>query len=584
MLDEKKLSYYIGKSKTLQPFDAEKKIRIVILGSFTLNGLEEVLRVKCSEIQIQCNTYLAAYNQYNQEILNSQSELYKFSPDITFLIIDTRSILGELFFSPYLISIEERKKLIENKLQDILNLVKIFCSKSQSKLVICNFTVPTYSPYGIIENKTQYSLQEMVYDLNEKLRHNLISEPSVFIFDFNGFVAKYGERNVFDYRQYFYGDVKISFDYLPYFANELMGYVKSVMSINKKCIVLDLDNTLWGGIVGEDGFNGIKLGNDPLGKSFVEFQRHLVALHQRGIILAINSKNNWDDAMKVISDHPNMVLREKHFACMKINWDDKISNFKDISQELNIGLDSMVFFDDDPVNREIVRMNLPEILTVDLPQDPSYYVQTLLELNDFHVLKITEEDKKRGEMYLQQQKRIELGKNAKNLDEFLKKLDIKVTIKKADEFTIPRISQLTLKTNQFNLTTHRYQEEDIRNFSKDPKKIVGCTRVEDKFGDNGITGVYIINKDNDVEWTIDSFLLSCRIIGRGVEYGILDHIIQKAKKEGVKKIKGKYIPTKKNKPAENFLPDFGFTKENDFWVYSTDKPVKRQDHLMIKIE
>ena len=288
--------------------------------------------------------------------------------------------------------------------------------------------------------------------------------------------------------------------------------------------------------------------------------------------------------MKVIKDHPNMVLREKHFACLKINWNDKVTNFYEIAEELNINLDSMVFLDDDQVNRDFVGTSIPEVLTVELPNDPSLYVPTLTELNDFNVLKITEEDKKRGKMYLQQRKRTEFKKNVPNFEEYLKQLNIKVKIKKATDFTIPRISQLTLKTNQFNLTTKRYQEEDIRKFSQDKKKIIGCAQIEDKFGDNGITNVFIIDKENEREWVIDTFLLSCRVIGRGIENAILSHIFKNAKNEGVKKIKAYFISSKKNKPAETFLPDFGFKKQGDYWVYDLNNTIKSPSHLMLEVE
>ena len=212
--------------------------------------------------------------------------------------------------------------------------------------------------------------------------------------------------------------------------------------------------------------------------------------------------------MQVIKEHPDMVLREKHFACLKINWNDKVTNLQEIAQELNIGIDSILFMDDDNVNRDFMREALPEVLTAELPNDPSLYAQTLMELNEFNVLKITDEDKKRGKMYLQQRERIEFEKSSINFEEYLKQLEIKIHIKKADEFTIPRISQLTLKTNQFNLTTKRYQEEEIMKFSQDKKKIVGCARIEDKFGDYGITGAFVVNKDNPEEWVMDTFLLS----------------------------------------------------------------------------
>ena len=580
MFDEEKLSTYINRAKLLSNVDSEKKIKVAILGSFTLNGLEETIRVKCGNKKIQCSTYVAGYNQYNQEILNEKSELYKFSSDVTFLIIDTRSILGKLFFNPYSISAEDRKQFVKTKSDEIINLVKIFVNKTKSKLILSNFVIPTYSPYEINEAREEFGLQDMVRALNQNIKIELGQDPQIYLHDLNSFITKFGENNVFDYKQFFYGDVKISLCHIPYLAEEFMGYVKAVLGLNKKCIVLDLDNTLWGGIVGEDGFEGIKLGDGPIGRAYVEFQRHLLALNQRGVILAINSKNNFDDAIEIIRKHPNMILKEDNFASFRINWNDKVVNMKEIAEELNIGLDSIVFFDDDPINRDYMRSAFPQVLTIEL-SDSSSYSQILKSMNDFQVAKITNEDIKRSKMYLDQRKRTELQKQVGNLEDFLKQLNISAKIKKADRYTIPRISQLTLKTNQFNLTTRRYQEEDIRKFVSEENKLVECAQIQDKFGDNGITGVYIINKENQEEWLIDTFLLSCRVMGRGIEEALLGQIIERAKMKGIKKIKARYIKTKKNKPAENFLSNFGFTQHEDIWIFETKKPIEKPEHLVI---
>ena len=584
MYSDQNLSYYINRANALDGSKFEKKIRVAILSSFTINGLEETLRVKSAEKNIDCTTYLGGYNQYNQEILAKESNLYDFSPDITFLILDTRSLLGNLFYSPYELSALQRRELIEKKTKELLNLVNAFSSKTKSKLVITNFDVPSYSSYGISETKTEYSFHTMIKDLNTKLTDALMGSDSVYLYDFNGFVSRYGETNVFDFQQFLFGDIKISLDYIPYLANDLLGYIIAVLGLSKKCIVLDLDNTLWGGVAGEDGFDGIKLGPTPPGNAYVEFQRHLFGLYQRGIILAINSKNNPDDALKIIREHPYMILRENNFASLKINWDDKVANIKEIADELNIGLDSIVFIDDDPVNREYMKMNLPQVLTVDLPEDPSQYSVVIQNMNEFNVLKITHEDFQRGQMYVQQRERKKLERSTANLEDFLRQLDIRVSIKKPDKFTIPRISQLTLKTNQFNLTTKRYQEEDIQRFSQDQKFLVRCAQVEDKFGDNGITGVFIVRKDDPKEWTIDTLLLSCRVIGREVEKGILGHIFNKAKESGVERIKAQFISTKKNKPIEDFLPRCGFKKEGDYWIYSLNSEFKIPDYITVSAE
>ena len=570
-------------SKNLGDVKFDKKLKVAILPSFTLNGLDEIFHVKCSEIGIRYQSYVAGYNQYNQEILNPKSDFYNFSPDITFLILDIRNLLGDYFYFPYSISSAERKSLVKEKINELENLILQFKNNSSSKLVITNFNVPSYSPNGIIETKSEFGFHEMIHELNKSLKNIAKNQNSIYVYDFNQFVSNHGEKNIFDYKQFHIGDIQIAFNYIPYFAHELMGYVKPMFGINRKCIVLDLDNTLWGGIVGEDGFDGIELGQTSNGKAFVEFQKQLLSLWQQGIILAINSKNNFDDAMKVIRDHPDMILREKHFASIQINWDDKAQNLKQIAAEINIGLNSIVYFDDDKINQERIKQEFPEVLTMEIPNDPSQYSSMLTDLNDFNVLQKTEEDTKRGEMYAQQRQRKQFENTVSNLDQFLKQLDIKVKIKKSSEFLTPRISQLTLKTNQFNLTTRRYQEEEIRKFSKDENFVVGCVQVLDKFGDNGITGVYIVKK-NETSWTLDTFLLSCRIIGRGVEDVMLSHILKDAKNNGVKEFKAEFISTTKNKPAENFLLEFGFKKQDKFWIYNLNNDIISPNHLMVEIE
>ena len=421
-------------------------------------------------------------------------------------------------------------------------------------------------------------------DFNKKLKEKLLNINSTYVFDFFKFVIKHGENNVFNFQNYLFGDIKISLDYIPHLANEFIPYIISFLGLTKKCIVVDLDNTLWGGIVGEDGFDGIRLGPQPPGNAFVEFQKYLKALSQRGILLAINSKNNFDDAIQVIRKHPFMVLRESDFSCVKINWNNKASNMHQISQELNIGLDSFVFFDDDLVNRELIRETMPEITTPELPHDPSLYSEVIQSLHDFSTFQITSEDTNRGQMYLEQKKRTESQNSTYDISEFLKKLNLEIEIKKTNSFTIPRISQLTLKTNQFNLTTKRYHEDQIKKFSEDKNILIGCAQIRDKFGDNGITGVFIVEKTNSDEWLLDTFLLSCRVMGREAEKAILYFIINKAKNNNIKILKAKFIPTEKNKPIENFLTDCQFYKKDDIWIYNLNKPFNMPNFLTLSEE
>ena len=584
MKNEENLAYFLNEAKTIKTRNLGKKLRVAFLANSTINGFEETMRVKCFQKGIDCITYVADYNQYNQEILNQNSRLYQFKPDITFLILDTRHVLGDHFFSWHKVSHDEKSKFVERSINEIKKLCNTFEENLETKLVITSLQIPSYSSYGINESREIRGLKEIVHEINNELldefgRHNV--SPKIFIYDFNEFIMKFGEKNIFNYKQFFSGDIKISTEYVPKFVNELMGYIYAITGTTKKCIVLDLDNTLWGGIIGEDGFDNIKLGDNPVGRSFVEFQKRLLGLNQRGIILAINSKNNFDDAIEVIQKHPNMILSEDNFASVKINWDDKVLNLQKISEELNIGLDSIVFFDDDPINQEYVKDSLPDVLVVDLPKDSSRYAQIITEMKEFDVLKITEEDTKRGDMYLDQKKRKELENKVGDFNEFLKQMNIEVTVQKANSFSIPRIAQLTLKTNQFNLTTRRYQEEEVSKFSSSDDKIVECVEVSDKFGNNGITGAYIIEKKSDEEWVVDTFLLSCRIMGRGVEEIMMNQIIENAKLSGIKRIKGEFIPTAKNKPAENFYEELGFNKENNFWVFNTDNIIKKPEHIKV---
>ena len=582
-MEIKELSHYINQAKIIKPENHQKKIRIAFVGSFSLNGFEETIQVQCNDEKINCITYNSPYNQFTQEILNENSNLYKFKPDIIFLLIDNRIILENSFYFSNINSENKNKKHIDEKINEIKNLIEVFTQKSQSKIIIANFVIPTYTPLGIYESKIEYGIKEIILDLNKKLKELSRNIDSCYIYDFNSFVTKFGEKNILDYKKMNYGDIKINFDIIPYLIYDFLGYVKPILGLNKKCLVLDLDNTLWGNIIGEDGIEGIKIGPYPEGRSFVEFQKVIKALSENGIILAINSKNNQKDAMKAINEHPHMILREKDFSCIKINWNDKISNMREIAKDLNIGLDSIVFFDDDPINRELLRMGIPEVNTIELPKDPSSYAQILRNLNDFNILKITKDDVQRKIMYKQEQNRKKLESSTENLNEYLKKLDIKIRIKLDNEFSISRISQLILKTNQFNLTTKRYQEEEIKEFVEDKTMIVGCSEVDDKFGENGITNVFII-KTKSNEWIIDTFLLSCRIMGRGIEEGIIGKILEIAKNKGIEKITATFIPTEKNKPAENFLKNYGFEKDGEKWVFLLKNKIKIPNHLQVELK
>ncbi len=563
----------------------DKKMKIAILSSFTSNGIKEALYVKCCALGIFPEIYVAKYKQYTQEILNPESGLYQFSPDLIILFIDAMTLWGDDFFQAYRRSDTSRKEWVSENGDEIESLIEKIKEGSSAKILLHNLSVPEYSPLGILENKQDFGFFEATESLNRKLRADYKTDRQVFVFDYDAFCSKIGKQHIVDHKMYYIGDMKLSLNHMPALADAYLPYIKSMASMTRKCLVLDLDNTLWGGVVGEDGLEGIRLGPTPEGRPFWEFQKYILSLFERGVILAINSKNNFEDAIQVIREHPDMVLREHHFAAMRINWEDKISNIKSIAEEINIGTGSLVFLDDDKLNQEMVRTACPEVLVPVLPEDPSSYLQMLMEIDDFSSLQITDEDKNKGRMYAAQKKRTAIKKTATDLSEYLKQLKTKVTIEKANSFTIPRISQLTQKTNQFNMTTKRYLEEDIKSFSRREDVLVLSLKAEDKFGDNGICGVAIVKKGPE-QWEIDSFLLSCRVLGRKIEETFVAYIIERAKNEQAQTLVGTFSPTPKNMPARGFYEKAGFSplegkKGREISVYDLNKAYPYPDFIQL---
>lgn len=579
------LNNYIKKSRGVMKSEGMKELKIAFLANFTITGLAEALKVKCFEEEIFTQTYVSPYNQYVQEILNDSSELYRFAADIIFVVLDKDPLLENFCSFPYHLNDKEREKFIKQKFDEVKDLI-LKLKKTTAKIVVNNLTIPDYSSRGILESKENFGVRKCIRYFNDLLELQSKNDPQLFIFDFNLFSSKIGYKHVFDEKLSYMGDMRVSPDALVELSTHYLAYILPLVSLNKKCMVLDLDNTLWGGVIGEDGLAGIKLGPDTEGRPFLNFQKRILELFERGIIMAINSKNNPEDVRDVFNNHPYMLLKEHHFACIKTNWQDKATNMLEIAKELNIGLDSLVFLDDDKTNRELIRKIVPEVAVIDLPEDPVLYTKTIEELNLFSTFNLTEDDTRRGEMYIQQIKRKEFEASFSDVATFLRQLNIKLTINNGDKENSARISQLTQKTNQFNLTTKRYLEEDIINFIGSANSIIKYIKVGDRFGDYGITGVIIINKDES-EWEIDTFLLSCRILGKNIEFSLMENIIEEALSKGVSKLSAKFIPSKKNIPAKNFLSDCGFEliqeKEAESFYVLDVKKWKKRDFDFIDI-
>ncbi|OLS31296.1 MAG: hypothetical protein ThorAB25_03850 [Candidatus Thorarchaeota archaeon AB_25] len=554
--------------------DEKETLRLAVIGSTTLEPLAACLDIKTRLDGFQTHTFVGGFNTYRQEALDQKSPLYKAEPDIIVLSVDAESVLDQMFSSKFVRASEnERIGLRDDLVSSIASVIEVLEKNTSALILVNNFIVPVFSPLGIVDNKQKIGLKKFFDSANEALAGWFMKSNRVFIVDLDAISGDFGKSRVINWNTWYRGSVPFSEDFTPVLADEYLRYIRALKGRAKKCIVLDLDNTLWGGIIGEDGLEGIKLSNTSPGIEYVDFQRGLLSLYNRGVILAICSKNNYDDAIKVFQEHPYQVLKEEHFAAMRINWQNKAANIADLAKEINIGLDSMVFFDDNPVERAQVSQTHPAVLVVDLPKNPRLYRKTLEDLNVFDVLSLTKEDLVRGEMYAGKRKRTELEQSAESIEDFLRTLDLKVKIQPVDDFDTPRVVQLIGKTNQFNLTTRRYTDAEVRQFREDTDSIVYSMAVTDKFGDEGVVGVAIVKMKDD-DWWIDSLLMSCRVIGRSAETALLARIVSDARAKKAKRIIGEYIPTKKNPPAADLFEKHGFgmptTSDNNGTTWTLD--------------
>ncbi len=409
--------------------------------------------------------------------------------------------------------------------------------------------------YAVTFTDDDYSLRSAIEQYNLALYEAEKDHANLKVLDFSEFTRNYPVTDLLDWKFYFISQMGINPKLTRDFQSWWQRKLDSIDLKRKKCIVLDLDNTLWGGVLGEDGIAGIKIGGDYPGKAFSFFQKALLQLSHSGVMLTVCSKNNETDVLEAWDKNPYMVLKKEHFVAYQINWTDKATNIKNLADELNIGLDSLVFVDDNPSERELIKQMLPMVSVPDFPVQPYELPMFFKRLVDdyFKVYSITEEDKKKTEQYKANAARAQAQHSFTDFRAFLENLDIHITIEAANEFNIPRIAQMTQKTNQFNLTTKRYSDSDIKGFIVNGWKI-WCISVADRFGDNGITGCIMVNGD-----TIDSFLLSCRILGKGIEKVFIKKILQMLKLQGIKTIWAHFIPTAKNAQVSDFYDRCGFT-------------------------
>jgi FkbH-like protein len=371
--------------------------------------------------------------------------------------------------------------------------------------------------------------------------------------------SKFGFSNTFDKRNWYFARCRLSNTGLKVLSDTIKTVLKNHFTPAKKVLVLDCDNTLWGGVVGEDGVKGLKLGQDGDGKAYQDFQRAIKFHQKNGIILALNSKNNDRDVWKVFLNHREMILKKKDIISSKINWNEKFDNLIAISKELDLNLDSFVFWDDNPIEREKVKKNLPQVDVIDVADEVNQWADQLYTLDQFAKLVVTKEDLRKTNQYKSRAKFLKAINISKNEIDYLKSIKLKPKILKIDKYNLSRAEQLCMKTNQFNLRTTRYKANEIQHLSKNMQNIVFLTNLEDIYGNHGIISLVIVKKiDNEIAF-LDSFLMSCRILGRHLESWIINETIKKCKQRGYKILISEYIPTQKNLMVKNFTSKNGFT-------------------------
>lgn len=497
------LADYIQAEKAMATIDDVlppymRTLKIALLSSFTIRGFPEVMCARGVFHNLFLETYEAPYNQFTQDVVNTKSALFSFDPQCIFFLIDGRDFLGEWH------------------LRQVVDAALCY---SRAKIIIADF----------LEQK----------NLNDVLRE-YSGEERIRIFEFKKFLEHLGLKDNWYTKYRELGDFRLAPHAFPALAEELLGYAVATAGNTRKCVVTDLDNTLWKGIVGEDGLEAITPN--------LSFQNQLLEYHREGVLIAVNSMNTPEEALAVF-DRPDMHINKNHLSAMRINWNPKDRNMEELAEELNLGLESFVFVDDDPYQRGLVRNSFPEIAVVHPDMVPAF--------SGFTRWSITDEDRRRGMMYQEERIRKDFEKKFVNTEDFLRELEIKMTIRNASDDTIPRISQLTQKTNQFNLTTRRYTEDEIRNFMSRGGKI-WMAELRDHFGDYGVVGVCMVMPIG-AQWRIDNFLLSCRVLGRRVEQTFMAYLAHEAKKSGAAKILAEFIPTQKNKPCETFWADQRFS-------------------------
>jgi len=540
-----------------------RRLKTYIVRSVTMEPILPSLTVEALLSGYVMDISLGGYGSYINEMLNGESDLTRASADLVFVVLELEDIAGKL---PDLCADglgEGVEAEIETAVTRVGQMLRGYRNGNSGRLVMQGFVIPATSSLGLVgDANLEWSLANAVKHLNRRLAEACGAISDCVFFDVDQVAAHYGRAQWSDTRMLLASRLPISPGAFKVYAQGLIRSASVLFRAPRKVLCTDLDNTLWGGILGEDGPQGIVTGSSFPGNCFLEYQRYLKQLAARGVLLAVTSKNNETDVEEAFQIRSaDLGIHLSDFVARKIGWGEKTQALRELAQELNLGLDSFVFVDDNPIECEAIRQQLPEVAVLVAPTEEPWKLRgTLAEQPFFDTITVTADDLNRSQEYKAQAQREALSTKTATRDEFLNSLDIVCTFVSALEAPLSRSVQLLAKTNQFNLTTRRYSSAEVERFASGSGSLAVAVRVRDRFGDAGVVGLALATQSGD-QCLVDSLLLSCRVIGRGIETALLANVADWAARSGAKWIVGEYIETKKNAPSATFYADHGFERE-----------------------
>jgi len=538
---------------------ASTPLRLGCLSSFTFDPLRTALELQGLRAGLAIETYLAPFGQFDQEMINPASGLSTFGPQAVILAIRLQDVCPAIYDAFNGLNGDAARRLVEDWIERLRCALLAFRRRSAAHLLIQNYDAPACPAMGIADRGQPGSQLHLINEANRKLEQMASTIADVWVMDYDRLVAAIGRTIWTDPRMELYARIPVAPANYWSLAGFYVRHLRPLFGLTKKVIALDADNTLWGGVVGDVGVGGIALGPDFPGNAYVAFQKKLLDLHHRGVVLCLASKNEPGIVEEVLDRHSAMVLRREHFAAMRINWRPKPDNLREMAADLNLGLDSFVFLDDSPVECEMMRTALPQVFSACLPAEPAALPAFVDSLDCFDQWTISAEDRQRGRMYRAEAGRRELQAAAVDLPSFYRELRMRMSLTLNDPTMVSRAAQLTQRTNQFNMNTVRCSEDDIRRFMADKRFRVVSLALADRFGDNGVVGLAVLCAEPR-EWTIQMLLMSCRILGRTVEDSFIKWIAAQARSAGAERLVGLFRLTAKNRPFAGFYAACGFTR------------------------